>query len=104
MPSKHVAAFVWGQGKEDAHTDQCLKWLERHVTVPGDVEFYCPSKQQNFLSTALASSQFNLNRTLDVVVDSAYVKDNNIPAGMRVGLELKKAVGANDSCKPSLNS
>lgn len=97
MPSKHVAAFVWGQGKEDAHTDQYLKWLVRHVTVPGDVEFYCASKQQNFLSTALASSQFNLNGTLDVVVvDSAYVKDNNIPAGVRVGLELKKAVGSND--------
>lgn len=97
MPSKRVASFVWGQGKEDAHTGQYLKWLERHVTVPGDVEFYCASKHQNFLSTTLASSQFNLNGTLDVVVvDSAYVKDNNIPAGVRVGLELKKAVGAND--------
>lgn len=97
MPSKRVAPFVWGRDKEDAHTDQYLKWLERHVTVPGDVEFYCASKHQNFLSTTLASSQFNLNGTLDVVVvDSAYVKDNNIPAGMRVGLELKKAVGAND--------
>lgn len=48
-------------------------------------------RRENFLSTTLASSQFNLNGTMDVVVvDSAYIEDNNIPAGVRVGLELKK--------------
>lgn len=97
VPPKHATPFTWGPGKEDAHSDQYLKWLKLHVTVPDDVEFYCASRQQNFLSTTLASSRFNLNGTLDVVVvDSAYVEDNNIPAGVRVGLELKKVIGAND--------
>lgn len=97
MPPKRVAPFTWGPGKEDAHIDQYLKWFKRQVTVPDDVEFYCASRQRNFLSTTLASSQFDLNGTLDVVVvDRVYVEDNNIPAGVRVGLELKKVVGAND--------
>lgn len=84
-----------GHGEGSCSRSAVLKMAD--VTIPDDMEFYCTSQHQNFLSTTLASSQFILNGTLDVVIpESIYIEDCNTAAGVRMGLELKKVVSAND--------
>lgn len=97
MPPKDVPPFEWSPNKDDVYTNECLDWLRQNITIPDNVELYCASREHNFLSTTIASTQFNITGTLGVVIaDKVYINDNNTPSGVRVGLELKRKVGAND--------
>jgi len=95
--TKPIQPFTWGDKKEDAHAQEYLNWLNSNINLPLDVEFYIASSKANLLSTTLASSQFNINGTLDTaIVDCKNVKSRNIAGGIRVGLEHKKEIKDSD--------
>lgn len=94
---KQVRAFVWNLQIEGSHGGAYLEWLNDNISLPGNLEFYPASAKSNLLSTSLASARYKLNGTLDtLIVEKAYVKDLNIVAGVRVGIEKREVVSEED--------
>jgi len=93
--SKHfkVKSFCWNTHKEDVQSEAYMKWLNKNISLPSGVQIIKTSSMPTLLSTANASLPYNINGTLDVaIVDEKNIKLRNILGGMRLGIELKKAV------------
>jgi hypothetical protein len=94
LTEKHVDPFVWGDKKEDTHSDRYMEWLKANVSIPSYATLHKTSNQANLLSLHSVSTQYNFNGTLDMaIVDNRYVeKGGSIVPGLLVGIEVKEMV------------
>jgi hypothetical protein len=101
LPSEDVQdipVFHWTAQTESAQSAEYIHWLSKTIPLPDNLEYYCTSRETDFLTTTCASVRYTLKGTLDAaVVSRAYVRSYNAAAGIRVGIELKKKVAQKDS-------